>query len=148
MKLEYSTFKDNDLFTLTNFSCHSSMDLLNKKGLYKIIWYQGQTTKIKVDGYQVALKKDQVLFCTPLNVIEMDLAIDGITSFVFNKEFFCIQTHDDQVSCNGLLFFGSSQPQIVSLQEKDIRSKIMQTYYSNLPKRFPTFLKNMGKNPL
>ena len=49
----------------------------------------------------------------------MSLNSDGIIAFVFNKEFFCIQTHDDQVSCNGLLFFGSSQPQIVSLKAKE-----------------------------
>jgi len=42
-------------------------------------------------------------------------------AFVFNKEFFCIQTNDDQVSCNGFLFFGSSQPQIVKLYEKELK---------------------------
>jgi len=40
---------------------------------------------------------------------------------VFNKEFFCIQTYDEQVSCNGFLFFGSSQPQIVKLCEKELK---------------------------
>ncbi len=119
MKLEYTTFKDGDLFTLTDFSCQPSLDLLEKKGLYKIIWCRDHATEIQIDGYSVALKKDQVIFCTPLNVIEMSLNSDGIIAFVFNKEFFCIQTHDDQVSCNGLLFFGSSQPQIVSLKAKE-----------------------------
>lgn len=119
MKLEYTTFKDQDLFTLTDFSCQPSLELLDKKGLYKIVWCRENDAKIAIDGYEVNLKKDQVIFCTPLNVIQMDTSIKGIISFVFNKEFFCIQTHDDQVSCNGLLFFGSSQPQIVSLKGKE-----------------------------
>ncbi len=119
MKLEYSTFKDNDLFILTDFRCQPSLDLLDKKGFYKIIWCREYETEIQIDGYSVVLKKDQVIFCTPLNVVEMDLQTKGIVAFIFNKEFFCIQTHDDQVSCNGLLFFGSSQPQIASLKARE-----------------------------
>ncbi len=119
MKLEYTTFKDGDLFTLTDFSCQPSLELLDRKGLYKIVWCRDNAAELTVDGYEISLEKDQVIFCTPLNVIEMDTSMEGIISFVFNKEFFCIQTHDDQVSCNGLLFFGSSQPQIVSLKGKE-----------------------------
>jgi len=119
MKLEYTTFKDGDLFTLTDFSCQPSLGLLNKKGLYKIVWCKESAAELQIDGYTVHLKKDQVIFCTPLNVMKIKQATEGIISFVFNKEFFCVQTHDDQVSCNGLLFFGSSQPQLVSLKEKE-----------------------------
>ena len=119
MKLEYTTFKDGDLFTLTDFSCQPSLELLRKKGLYKIVWCREHAAKLLIDGYSVNLEKDQVIFCTPLNVMLVEQSTEGIISFVFNKEFFCVQTHDDQVSCNGLLFFGSSQPQIISLKEKN-----------------------------
>ncbi len=119
MKLEYTTFKDGDLFILTDFACQPSLELLDKKGLFKIVWCRESAATITIDGYEVHLEKDQVIFCTPMNVIQMDTSLKGIISFVFNKEFFCIKTHDDQVSCNGLLFFGSAQPQIVSLKEKE-----------------------------
>ncbi len=119
MKLEYATFKDGDLFTLTDFSCIPSHELLIKKGLFKIIWCRDSPTKLRIDGYDVNLKKDQVIFCTPFNVLEIEPGTQGIISFVFNKEFYCIQTHDEEVSCNGLLFFGSSQPQIVTLNTKE-----------------------------
>ncbi len=134
MKLEYTTFKDGDLFTLTDFSCQPSLELLDRKGLYKIIWCKKNAAKITIDGYEVNLEKDQVIFCTPLNVIQMDASIEGIISFVFNKEFFCIQTHDDQVSCNGLLFFGSSQPQIVSLKGKE--KKLFNMIFDFLDEEF------------
>jgi len=119
MKLEYSTFKDRDLFTLTDFSCGPSKELLDKNSLYKIVWCRKSGLIFHIDGYEVELKRDQVIFCTPLNVIKVDKPISGIISFVFNKEFFCIQNHDEEVSCNGLLFFGSAQPQIVTLSKKD-----------------------------
>ncbi len=119
MKLEYSTIKDDDLFVLTNFNCEPAKALFSKKGLFKIVWSKEKCVKIVIDGYLVELKKDQVIFCTPLNVMHIDPSSEGLTAFVFNKEFFCIQTHDEAVSCNGFLFFGSSQPQIISLNEKE-----------------------------
>ncbi|MFK7783504.1 MAG: helix-turn-helix domain-containing protein [Crocinitomicaceae bacterium] len=119
MKLQYSTFKDEDLFVLTDFNCEPAQQLLNQKGLYKVVWSRETDLTISIDGYDVPVKKDHVIFCTPLNVMEVPIDTAGIISFVFNKEFFCVQTHDEQVSCNGFLFFGSSQPQVVELCEKE-----------------------------
>ncbi len=117
MKLEYATIKDDDLFILTDFNCFPSQKLLAKNGLYKIIWCREQEVDIVVDGYKLNIEKDQIIFCTPLNILEIPMDTKGLISFVFNREFFCIQTHDDQVSCNGFLFFGSAQPQLVKLLE-------------------------------
>lgn len=129
MKLEYTTLKDEDLFILTNFTCKPSQDLLHEKGLYKIVWCKENPIEVFVDDYMIKLQKDQVIFCTPLNVMKIDQSAKGIISFVFNKEFFCIQTHDEEVSCNGLLFFGSAQPQIVSLRAKEKKLFDMIFYF-------------------
>lgn len=120
MKLTYSSLKDNDTFILTDFSCEPAQELLNKKNFYKILWSKKETISIKIDGYQLGLKENEVIFCTPLNVMEIPINSETLTAFVFNKEFFCIQTHDDQVSCHGFLFFGSAQPQTIKLNEKEI----------------------------
>ena len=119
MKLTYAGLKDDDLFAMTDFSCEPAQEMLLRKDLFKILWSQDKTIQLTIDDYQVSLKKDDVIFCTPLNVIHLPDDPDSLMAFVFNKEFFCIQTHDDQVSCNGLLFFGSAQPQTVSLNEND-----------------------------
>lgn len=129
MKLEYSTIKDDDLFVLTNFNCEPAQDLFNKKGLFKIVWSKEKCVNITIDGYLVELKKDEVIFCTPFNVMNIDKSTEGLTAFVFNKEFFCIQTHDEAVSCNGFLFFGSSQPQIISLNEKEKKIFSMMLFF-------------------
>jgi len=118
MKLTYSSLKDEDVFTLTNFTCEPSQELLNKKDLYKILWSKNGNTSLKIDDYQLELKENQVIFCTPLNVMEIPIDSKGLLALVFNREFFCIQTNDDQVSCHGFLFFGSSQPQKIELDEK------------------------------
>ena len=84
---------------------------------------------IIVDGYKLNIEEGQVIFCTPLNIMEIPVETKGLISFVFNKEFFCIQTHDDQVSCNGFLFFGSAQPQLVTLSENEKKHFSMMLYF-------------------
>jgi AraC-like DNA-binding protein len=119
MKLEYSSIKDESLFTLTNFTCGPAMNLLDKKGLYKILWARDRDTTIIVDGYRLQIEKDQVAFCTPLNIVEMEKDA-GLTAFIFNREFYCIRDHDAEVSCQGFLFFGSSLPPVITLNEKEV----------------------------
>jgi len=119
MQLTYSSFKDEDKFILTDFRCKPSRDLFEKQGLYKILWNTKSDALLTIDDYRVNLKKGEMIFCTPLNVMDVPMDNDGIISFVFNKQFFCIQTHDNEVSCNGFLFFGSAQPQVISLSNSD-----------------------------
>lgn len=121
MKLEYSNIKDEGRFILTNFSCGPSMQLLDRKGLYKILWARDNGVSMVVDGYRLELKKNQVIFCTPLNIMELKQN-SGLIAIVFNREFYCIRDHDNEVSCYGFLFFGSSTPPIISLSEKEVNS--------------------------
>lgn len=118
MKLEYIGFKDESSFTLTNFNCDPSQHLLKRKGFYKVLWSKDNNVTVSVDGYKILLEKNQVIFCTPLNVLDIPKE-KGMMAIVFNREFYCIRDHDKEVSCNGFLFFGSSEAPIVTLSEKD-----------------------------
>lgn len=120
MKRAYSSFKDEDVFILTDFKCEPAQQLFNEKGLYKILWSKEEPVELKVDDYQLSLCKNEVIFCTPLNVIDVPIDNEGLLAFVFNKQFFCIQTHDEQVSCQGFLFFGSAQPQVINLSDEQV----------------------------
>ena len=121
MKLDYSSIKDESFLTLTNFSCGPAMNLLDRKGMYKILWAKDKDATIIVDGYRLQILKNQVAFCTPLNIVEMEKDA-GLTALIFNREFYCIRDHDAEVSCQGFLFFGSSLPPVVTLNEKDVAS--------------------------
>lgn len=119
MKLDYHNIKDEGRFTVTNFQCGPSLQLLQEKGLYKIVWCRNGEQHLVVDGYEVVLRKNQILFCTPVNVVDIPADNHGLTAFVFNREFYCIQHNDSEVSCMGMLFFGSSNAPIIDLTEKD-----------------------------
>ncbi|PPK94404.1 AraC family transcriptional regulator [Nonlabens xylanidelens] len=119
MKLDYHNIKDEGRFTVTSFQCGPSLQLLKKKGLYKIVWCTEGEERLIVDGYEVVLKKNQVLFCTPVNIVEIPKDNYGLIAFVFNREFYCIQHNDSEVSCMGMLFFGSSTAPIIDLTVKE-----------------------------
>lgn len=121
MKLTYSSLAEESSLILTNFNCGPAQKLLRDQGYYKILWARDSGCEIMVDGYQVALEQHQILFCTTLNILEIPKE-SGIIAIVFNRAFYCIRDHDHEVSCNGMLFFGSSQPPIVTLKEKDRQS--------------------------
>tara|TARA_R110002012_G_scaffold54513_2_gene139638 strand:- start:1265 stop:2095 length:831 start_codon:yes stop_codon:yes gene_type:complete len=119
MKLDHHSIKDNGRFTITSFQCGPSLQLLQEKGLYKIVWCTDGEERLVVDGYDVVLKKNQVLFCTPVNIVDIPKDNYGLIAFVFNREFYCIQHNDPEVSCMGMLFYGSSNAPIINLSTKE-----------------------------
>lgn len=135
MKLEYNSIIEESSFILTDFNCNPSKQLLTDKGYYKILWLQTKDEEINVDGYSIALKKNQVVFCTPVNVLDIPKN-SGIVAIAFNREFYCIRDHDHEVSCNGLLFFGSSTPPIISLNLNNQKS--FETMFHIFKEEFET----------
>jgi AraC-like DNA-binding protein len=121
MTLDYQDIAEDGTFILTNYNCQPGQRLLKKKDFYKIIWAQDRDRMLTIDGYEINLMKNQMLFCTPLNVLKIPKE-PGITSVVFNKEFYCLKEHDEEVSCNGLLFYGASTPPVINLDEMQIES--------------------------
>lgn len=134
MNLIYDNPVEESSFTLTDFSCADGRSLLKKKGLYKIIWTMEDISRMHIDGCVTNLKKNQVLFCTPLNIIEFPEKKNGMISLVFNREFYCIRDNDDEVSCNGLLFYGSSNPIFIKLHVKE--QHIFQNLFDTFKEEF------------
>jgi len=122
MKLEYQGKIEGSSFILTDFNYNNKGKLLRKKGYYKILWNKGEhAITITIDAYSILLEKNQVIFCTPVNILDLPENVHLI-SIVFNREFYCIRDHDYEVSCQGLLFFGSSLPSIITLSVADSMS--------------------------
>lgn len=122
MNYRYTSFHTNGLFVLTDFNCATLEERLDTRMYYKIIWAKDADIQLEIDGYTLSLKKNQIIFCTPLNNITITPYTKGVVSFIFNSEFYCIRDHDSEVSCNGLLFFGSSTAQIITLDQKEEES--------------------------
>lgn len=90
-------------------SYHERASLQRDKTLYKFIWAQSGTLTLEIDHIPMRLEKDEIVTLTPLHHLEVKEVDGEYLTFVFNSNFYCIYGHDNEVSCNGFLFYGSSQ---------------------------------------
>lgn len=100
---------------------HESPVLLKDKTLYKFIWVLSGEIELDVDHQPVVLKAGQLLTLSHLHHLEF-LRVDGeYLSLLFNSNFYCIYGNDHEVSCNGLLFHGSSHIVVFDLSDEERR---------------------------
>lgn len=89
----------------------------------KFIWNRdAEDLEIDVDGIRFNLGTNQLLCCTYNQDIHIPKQEKMVTVLFFNKEFYCIHTYDSEVSCNGLLFFGSDYTPVLQLDQEEIES--------------------------
>lgn len=99
------------------------------------IWNDGKSPlKIFIDEREVELLPDQLLCTTYLHKVHIDNSNDDLKSVFFNREFYCVHTYDSEVSCNGLLFFGSNTSPVLNLDHEEVRR--LRTLYSVLVEEF------------
>lgn len=85
----------------------------------KFIWnHVSEDLYLQIDDRRILLKSQQVLCCTYLHSITIGEVNEHLTLLSFNRAFYCIHTNDAEVSCNGLLFFGSSQKPILDVKDR------------------------------
>ncbi len=94
---------------------HKDEILMQNKNLYKFIWVQEGSLTIEVDHVIMHMEKDEIIPLTPLHHTEIKSADGKYLSLLFDSNFYCIYGHDNEVSCNGILFNGSSDIMILKL---------------------------------
>lgn len=106
MEYHLNTSLDGNIAMTLRF--HEDSVLQKNKSLYKFIWVQAGSLDIEIDHVIIHLEKDEIISLTPLHHIEIKKVEGEYLTFLFNSNFYCIYGHDNEVSCNGLLFNGSS----------------------------------------
>jgi AraC-like DNA-binding protein len=94
----------------------------------------GKGVQLSVDDRIVNIESGQIICLTYLQQIKVIDTEVGFKCLAFNREFYCVHTNDAEVSCNGLLFFGSDYTPIVTLDEAEI--KRLSTLFSVLEEEF------------
>lgn len=74
---------------------------------------------IKVDGEEKKFQANEILFLTEFHTIEI-LKIESVRLVRFNRAFYCISEHDNEVGCKGILFFGASQLPKIAIPENEL----------------------------
>jgi hypothetical protein len=86
---------------------------------FKIIWHRSSAIQLNVDGERVPLKQDQIICLTPLQNPDLSNLTGDYFLLMFNREFYCIHENDQEVFCEGLLFWGSSELPVITLDEQE-----------------------------
>lgn len=108
-------FRIHDTFSQAFFEQSKNEDLIH------VLWNRSdQTHRFYVDDQLHCLEPNQICTLTYLNTVrtqgQMPLPFFSVS---FNRSFYCILDHDDEVSCNGILFFGAQEFPLVNIPTEE-----------------------------
>jgi len=89
-----------------------------------ILWSTQGGNVLKVDGQEMPLGIQQVLFVTEFHRLEA-LHLTEIRLIRFNRSFYCIRDHDHEVSCKGLLFYAAEGVPTIQIVQMDLEQFYM-----------------------
>ncbi len=101
---------------VSSLNCHLLKEKISE-GL-SVIWTVDELI-IKLDGVERHFKANDILFLTEFHTIEV-LKIESVKLVRFNRAFYCISDHDNEVGCKGILFFGASHLPKISIPDTEL----------------------------
>lgn len=110
----FSEFSTDALLKVGNEELLQNYSTSKPVGLYTFIWATHHPAELIVDGVPVTLQPQQILTLTAIQFLEY-ISGEDLIVYQFNREFYCIKDHDQEVGCVGLLFFGNTHIPIVTL---------------------------------
>ncbi|UII81758.1 helix-turn-helix domain-containing protein [Flagellimonas sp. CMM7] len=101
--------RDNDRFSITS-------------NTIKFLWNKNdKPIEFVVDDMVLKLMPNQIVTVTYLQNVSFSKTALPLSAILFNREFYCISDHDSEVSCNGILFFGTQDLPIITIPEDQLR---------------------------
>ena len=88
-----------------------------KTGL-SVIWNIGTKVKIVIDSQPLTIEKNCLLFLTSFHTIQK-IEFEKLRVIQFNQPFYCVENHDSDVGCKGLLFFGASTVPKIQIEKEE-----------------------------
>lgn len=84
-----------------------------------VLWFSSDDNKLNIDGVDQTFNENQIVFLTEFHKVDVT-RVTNARFLQFNRSFYCVANHDEEVSCKGLLFFGASELPIIDIPEEDI----------------------------
>ncbi|MFD2587561.1 helix-turn-helix domain-containing protein [Croceitalea marina] len=137
MKLEFRENKLDAILGLTDDIKNNEKRFSSTENTIKLLWNRNEeAVQLQVDAISFELLPNQIVTTTYLQHISFSQSELPITAFLFNREFYCISDHDAEVSCNGILFFGTQDLPIISIPEE--QQKRFDALYEIFVEEFST----------
>jgi AraC family transcriptional regulator, transcriptional activator of pobA len=112
--------KNNEFIHLVQIDS-SNCELLKEhlESSLTVLWITSDTTILNIDGVDYTFLKNQIVCLTEFHKVAVK-SVSSINMVKFNRAFYCILHHDNEVGCKGLLFFGANQIPILKISEEDL----------------------------
>ena len=114
----FKEFSTDALFKIGDASDLLAFNTPKQVGLYTFIWANTEPIELIIDSVPMTLEPNSILALTPIQYLQYIKGEDVII-YQFNREFYCIKDHDQEVSCVGILFFGNTNIPVIHLDEKE-----------------------------
>lgn len=118
-------FTDRKLGAILGYTDHLQADRARfsiHEGVIQFLWNRNATpVKLILDDLRLELRPGQILTTTFFHHLAFPTNEPPLTALVFNREFYCIADHDEEVSCNGILFFGTQDLPIITIPPEQCR---------------------------
>lgn len=120
----YQYFDENikSIFIMTDDFQKNQNNFKIRENLIKIFWNrENNPINLQIDGVWLKLNANQIITLTYFHHLVFEKnTTNNITAFAFNREFYCMQQHDDEVSCYGILFFGAQSIPIINISQEQL----------------------------
>lgn len=121
----YYEFQNKNLGSIIGLTDNYRLDrklFSISENLVSILWNRNDDpVKVKIDNELFLLQPNQIVTTTYLQHIAFDMGCPPLHALVFNREFYCILDHDEEISCNGILFFGTQDLPIITLPKEEVK---------------------------
>ncbi|MEM7084807.1 MAG: helix-turn-helix domain-containing protein [Bacteroidota bacterium] len=119
--IKYS-FKDNFSLSVIQFDEACVVNQSESLNTYRIFWIKEGTGNYSIDFQHYAFKDNVLFFLSPGQVFSVvSEKIKEAYQLSFIRDFYCIQTHDKEVACNGVLFNNVYETPFVQPCESDTK---------------------------
>ena len=114
----------NETFSLSTvqFEKACTIDHNEQQNAYAIYWIQEGKGTYNIDFEEYTFTDNVLFFLSPGQVFTVDSEqVKTAYKLTFVRDFYCIQTHDKEVACNGILFNNIYETPFVKPCEKDTK---------------------------
>ena len=84
-----------------------------------ILWNIEGESALLVDKVEYKMSKNQLVFLTEFHQVEIN-KVAQLRLIRFNRPFYCIKDHDNEVGCRGILFYGASTVPLVNIPKEEL----------------------------
>jgi len=107
------------LCKLFSFQDNGHFDHVQRLNYYSVIFLQQGEAKLNADFSEYSIAAPTMLFFSPYQpfMLSTEEVVKGMILH-FHSDFFCIHKHDQEISCNGVLFNNIYKPPFITLHKQ------------------------------